>query len=438
MGLGIILYFQMPQELPFWISLVLTGGIACFLWALRNSLNPFWSRLCLWVTLSLCIGFTAAQMRTLWVGTVMIPHEIFVSGLEGTLLEIEQIPHRFRITLQDLTCDSDACEEEGESEKESLNNTLKKLSSVRITLRGKLGEAVASLQPGDRVRLNAVLMPPQGPLAPGAYDFRRKAYFSKISAVGFGTSMPRWKDPLKMSDRLEGCKKNKESLSILGLFWLKLASLRQSLTSLLRQRLGGIEGEIAASLVTGDRSGIPSDVRQAFSDSGLAHILAISGLHLSLASGLAFGLIRRGLGLSPFLLLRYPVKKISAAGALLFSMGYLLISGVSLPAQRACLMTSFVLLGVMLDRTPLTLRSVALSATAILLILPESLLSPSFQMSFAAVISLIAGYGIMQPYLGKSQEGQKSFLSVKRLFLYLLGIVVSTLLATLATTPYII
>ena len=339
------------------------------------------------------------------LSTFMLVSAETVHGIEGTLLQVEEMPASVRLTLGDVKI----------SEESRLHQ--KPVKIIRLTLKGKLAKSETKLWPGQQVRLDAVLLPPNEPIAPGAYDFRRKAYFSGISAVGFAISRPQILKEAPSS------------------FITKLTSLRHSITTLLRKSIGGVEGEIAVGLVTGDRAGIPENIRQAFANSGLAHILAISGLHLSIVAGLAFLCIRRGLSLFPAIVLRWPVKKWAAGAALVFTFGYLLVSGMSIPAQRAFIMTGIVLLGVLTDRTALTLRNVALAASLILLIAPESLMLPSFQMSFSAVIALVSGYEALRQPLSEwsvKKEGSRRF------FLYLSGILISTILATAATTPYVI
>jgi competence protein ComEC len=162
-----------------------------------------------------------------------------------------------------------------------------------------------------------------------------------------------------------------------------------------RPHQGGITGEtgeIAAALITGERGGISEQVSQAMRDSGLAHILSISGLQMAIMARTVFWLVRALLALVPSLALRYPIKKWAAAAALVAATFYLALSGAAVPTVRSWIMMSIVLIAVMLDRPALTMRNVALAALAILLVAPESLFEPSFEMSFAAVIALVALY----------------------------------------------
>ena len=127
-------------------------------------------------------------------------------------------------------------------------------------------------------------------------------------------------------------------------------------------------------------------------DSGLTHILSISGLHMAIMAGTVFWLARALLALVPRLALRYPIKKWAAAAALAAATFYLALSGAAVPTVRSWIMMSIVLIAVMLDRPALTMRNVALAALAILIVAPESLFDPSFEMSFAAVVGLVALY----------------------------------------------
>ena len=167
----------------------------------------------------------------------------------------------------------------------------------------------------------------------------------------------------------------------------------------------GRGGAVAAALVTGDRSAISRDTLSAMRDSGLAHLLAISGLHMGLVAAILFFGLRTLLALSERLALFYPIKKWAAAAALVGGFAYLVLTGGTIPTQRAFLMTGLVLVAVFLDRTAISMRLVAWAAAGILLIAPESLLSASFQMSFAAVVAFVAVYEDRGRLFGTSGAG---------------------------------
>ena len=169
--------------------------------------------------------------------------------------------------------------------------------------------------------------------------------------------------------------------------------------------------------------------------SGLAHLLAISGLHIGLVAGIIFVVVRLGLAAIEPLALRYPIKKWAAATALLGSLCYLFLSGASIPTQRAFMMTSLVLLAVLLDRTSLSMRLIALAAFLLLVLRPESLMGPSFQMSFAAAVALVVAYEYLRAPLARLASGASFKL---RPLLYLVGIAVTTIIAGGATAPFAI
>src|SRR5690606_8156836 len=245
---------------------------------------------------------------------------------------------------------------------------------IRLTSRSAQETELAR---GARVRVRAWLQRPPGPSVPGGYDFARRAWFERIGAVG---------TPLGQIAVLDAPEQVKSGPAE------ALEAARDWLTARLRARIGGEAGGMAAALVTGDRSGIRTDVTEAMRDSGLAHLISISGLHIGLVTGVVFWLTRRTLALSPTLALRLPLKTIAALTAAGAAMAYTLIAGASLPTVRSCLATLIVLAGLLIGREAISLRMVAAGAGLILLFRPEALLNPSFQLSFAAVTGLVALY----------------------------------------------
>ena len=187
--------------------------------------------------------------------------------------------------------------------------------------------------------------------------------------------------------------------------------------------------------LTGERGAIPSNTLAAVREAGLAHLLAISGLHIGLVAGFVFLLVRGGLAMVPDAALYWPLKKIAAGLALLAALFYMMLAGASVPTQRAVVMTGIVLLAVMVDRTAISLRLVAWAAMIVLMIRPEALLGASFQMSFAAVIALVAAY----EFLGQRFRlayGRGAF--PKRLVVYLGSVALTTVIATIATAPLVL
>lgn len=279
---------------------------------------------------------------------------------------------------------------------------------VRVTLR----TGGDGLEVGMRVRLRAVLQPPRGPVVPGGFDFARQAWFERLGAVGWALGRPQPLEPLE------------------GRSELVAATLRVAVTQRLVEVLPGTGSAIAAALLTGLRGGIDDAIWRDFQRSGLAHLLAISGLHMTLVAGTVFLLARWGLALVPALALRVPTKKPAALLALLAAAFYLALSGGTVPTQRAFLMVAAALLAILAGRDPLSLRLLACAATVILLVRPEAVLGASFQLSFAAVLALIAVW----ERIGRGGRTGEPGL-VARLARYPLGVAATTLVASLATTP---
>ncbi|WP_162173764.1 ComEC/Rec2 family competence protein [Hyphomonas johnsonii] len=245
---------------------------------------------------------------------------------------------------------------------------------VRLTHMARLEVA-----PGRFVRCWAVLRPPPAPTLPGDYDFQRQAWFQQLGAVGYVQGRCRggtlgapqgWVNQLKVH----------------------LSTFRRNLAAHVNVAAGERAGGFAAALVSGDRSFMAQADQDALRGSGLAHLLAISGLHMGIVGGLVFFLVQRGLVLIEPLALRMPVQKPAAATALLASLAYLVLSGASVSTQRAFIMSAVVFGAVLFDRAAISMRSFAIAMIAVVLLEPESVMTPGFQMSFAASGALIATY----------------------------------------------
>lgn len=231
---------------------------------------------------------------------------------------------------------------------------------------------------GDAITIRSVLSAPSGPAVPGGYDPARKAYFDGIGGYGYAISKPEQVelDQLPWFERLQR----------------DLVRVRYGLAQRIIAAAPPETGGLQASLITGIRTYISPEQTEALRAAGLAHILAISGLHMGL---MAFGIY----SLSAFLLAcivplsrRMDVRKLAAYAGAAAATSYLIISGASVATQRAYIMVMIVFLAIILDRRALSMRSVALAAAVTLLWHPEALLSAGFQMSFAAVGALITVY----------------------------------------------
>ncbi len=394
LGLGIALYFSLRVEPPIWVGLG-AALVAPLPVLVRRHSALVW--ITAWVVGCLALGLAAGVARTAWVAAPVLERDLGPLALEATVAAVEELDGSQRVLLEDL-----AYEARG--------------AAVVQRARLRLPAKAPALAPGHRIAAMVMLKPPGGPSVPGGFDFGRSLYFQGIGAVGFTLGAPRILAEPDPSGWQRG-----------------LAALRHGLTRrIVAGAGGGEEGGIAAALMTGERAAVPEELLQAYRDSGLAHLLSISGLHMSLVAGLVFLAVRGGLALVPAVALRYPIKKWTAVAAMAATFGYLLIAGAPVPTQRAFLMTSVVLLAVLADRTAISLRLVAWAAVAVLLTSPEALTGPSFQMSFAAVAALVAAY---EAAAGRMVAHREDGLARKAV-LYLAGVALSTLVAGSVTAVY--
>ena len=234
--------------------------------------------------------------------------------------------------------------------------------------------APAGLVPGARIAAKVRLEAPPPPPLPGAYDFAKVAWFQRIGATGKAMG------PVKViAPAPPGAG-----------FMRWLEGRRLALTDHIQHRLAGSEGGVAAAFVTGDVGAISDDDNEAFRRSGLAHLLSISGLHVTAVVAATMLLVLRILALSPRLALRANLLLIAAAAGALAGIAYTLLSGAQVPTVRSCVAALLVLGGLALGREAMTLRMVAAGALIVMLFRPEALVGPSFQLSFAAVTAIIA------------------------------------------------
>jgi len=393
-ALGILFYFALSVEPP--ISLGLLGG------AVSMALLVVMRRRGRVVALALALlagGFLLAQWRTAQVAAPVLSRDLGAVRIDAVIERIEpQADGALRILLSRPHVAGLAAA-----------GTPKRL---RLRVRG----GADMLAPGDRVRLRAHLAPPPRPVAPGAFDFARQAYFQGIGGVGFALS--------RVEKRASAARPG---------FWRQVHRLRLSVDHRIRAAVAGRAGAMASALLTGLRGGIPDADEEAMQTAGLAHLLAISGLHMGLVTAAAFFLVRALLAAIPALALRMDTRKVAAVLAWGVALGYLLLAGATYPTQRAFLMTSVVLFALLLDRQAISLRLVAFAALVVLVLAPEAVLSASFQMSFAAVVALVAAYERLGPHWAElSREAGPG----RRLALYFLGVLVTTAVAEIAIAPF--
>ena len=399
-GLGIIVYFAAEQEPAWWAGLLLGLASAAAAVALR-------ARPVALIALAIAMvaaGFATATLRSLHVAHAVLPFPAFGVDISGFVEVREERERSDRIVIRVHRM---------EGQRLSV-----KPERVRLSVRKGMAPAVGSF-----VALKARLNPPLQPLRPGGYDFARDLYFQGIGASGFVLGQIRRVEPPAPP----------------GL-WLRYAAaisaMRDAIDARIRAAVSGDAGSIASALITGKRDTISAPVNEAMYISSLAHVLSISGYHMAVVAGVVFFAIRAGLALIPAFANRYPIKKWAALAALAVAAFYLLLSGAAVATQRAFIMTAIVLIGVMFDRPALTVRMIAVAALAVLLVAPEAIVHPSFQMSFAATLALVAAYERGLPWFSAVPETSLG----ARVALWggreLVGLILASLVAGLATMPF--
>ncbi len=361
-ALGIAAWFVLP-ELWQWCA-AMAGGVglaagALLLWPAGSAADETRANLRLAMIacgLVFTLGVGVVWARSAIVGAEPIARPA-VMLLQGRVLERQDQPADDRVRLTLAVRDAQT----GTARKVRVNMPLATLDYKGVP--GALAE-------GAVVRLRARLMPPASPMLPGSYDFARAAWFQGLSATGSIVGPLTVIEPAPASGGL--------------------ASLQRALAEHVRGQVPGSPGAIAAAFASGDRGGITEADEAAMRDSGLTHLLSISGLHVSAVIAAAYVAALRVLALWPALALRVRLPVVAAGAGALAGLGYTLLTGAEVPTVRSCVAALLVLGALALGRDALSLRMVAVAAGFVLLLWPESAVGPSFQMSFSAVLAIIA------------------------------------------------
>lgn len=362
LGAGAILWFSLGRP-PSTIALVILSAVVAGAGQLASARNPQGARL-LGAAALVFAGMLLADLETRRAATTILDSGV-TTVVTGVVERREAGPRGEWRYLVRLT---------------STAEPRLKRPPERVSLLARGNRQVAAL--GETVTGRARLSPPSGPALPGLNDFAFSSYFNGVGAVGFFLGAP----------RLQGVEKGRDVETAWAAGERVLFSLRDGISTRIREVIGGDPGAFAASIVTGERRAMSREATEALRLSGLAHITAISGLNMALASGIFFVGLRMALSLLPGLAQALPIKKIAAGGALAAAFAYLLISGYQVSAVRAFLMTAIMLIAVLFDRPAISLRNLCLAAIVIIALTPSAVMGPSFQMSFAATAALIAGY----------------------------------------------
>ncbi len=393
LAIGIGIYFALPRD-PVALEWAGVGGLALALALLSRRVPEDIAPLML-VCALVVAGVVAAGARAALVSAPVLQYRYF-GPIEGRIVRIDRsATDALRLTLDQVALERVARARTPER--------------VRISLHGDQG--FITPEPGLRVATTGHLAPPPAPSEPGGFDFRRLAWFERLGAVGY-TRVP----VLALAPAGQGAA------------GLRIHRLRMKISGAVQAHLPGDRGGFAAAILTGDRSGIAQAQMEELRRSNLAHLLAISGLHMGLLTGFVFGLLRLVMAMVPAFALRAPTRKLAALGALVAGAFYLVLSGGNVATERAYIMVAVMLVAVLLDRRAISLRSVAMAATLILLLRPEALVQAGFQMSFAATVALVAVFQWLT-----RERGWRA--RIPRWVWPVVSVVICSLVAGIATAP---
>ena len=366
---GILSWFSLKSPWQ-WSSAigaaVLAGLAALALWPRESRADE--TRAFLRRSIIACSLVFAAGVATIWLRSEMVGAQPIerpaMERVDGYILEREDQPSKQRIRLTLAVRDAAS----GQSRKIRVNIPTEEVTRVEA----QYGEPIEgdALVEGARVRMRVRLMPPASPMLPGAYDFARTAWFKGLAATG------------SILGEIEEITPAREASLI--------APVQRALSAHVQGQLEGSAGTIAATFASGDRGAIAQQDADAMRDSGLTHLLAISGLHVSAVIAATYFLVLKVLALFPAIALRVRLPILAASLGACAGIGYTLLTGAQVPTVRACVAALLVLGALVLGREALSLRMVAAAAIVVLMLWPESVIGPSFQMSFSAVLAIVA------------------------------------------------
>jgi len=350
-AVGIGLYFALPFEpnLVWSAILIPVAGLAFWYFRARKAIASL-----IWVLLLISFGLTRAVWHTQATSAPILSETRSAYTVTGWIEAVEKSSrgYRWRLRVQDIESYRD----------------------ISMPHRVRVKAKTEGYKAGDGVSVRVLMTGPPGPVVPGGYDPARRAYYQKIGGYGFGIA-----DPVATHVPGDG-------------FARKVTRLRYALADRIMANAPDKTAGLQTALLTGVRAYIPDKQTEALRAAGLAHVLAISGLHMGLLAGGAYALATLLLAHINPLARRYDMRKFAAVIGILAATGYLILSGGGVSTQRAYIMAVIVFLAVILDRRAFSIRSVALAALITLTLHPESLISAGFQMSFAAVAALVVVY----------------------------------------------
>jgi competence protein ComEC len=364
-GIGAAIYLGLKTEPPLWpfaaaAALMLAAAVGARRFGRRRALSAI-----VFLLAATALGALDGKLRSDLVAQPIVPTGLGVTTIDGWVIDVanpsasgerlviapvrvagltpEQTPYRVRV----------------------------------VTPNG------SALGPGAAIRVTALLDPPPGPAAPGAYDFARDAWFEGLGGVGLALKPPTVITLAPPPWRL------RLAMAVNAARWSLAERLADDVRRLMGPNDAGATG-LAVTVATSHEDWLDPDARDDLRASGLAHMLAIAGLHMAAVSGFAFFAIRLLVAAWPWLALRVSSKKVAAAGGLIVVALYLTLSGAHPPARRAAITASVAFLAILLDRRAISLHSLSIAALLILIVQPEAVIEPGFEMSFCATAALVA------------------------------------------------
>ncbi len=392
-GCGVLGFFSLRSDPSVWAAMAIAvpAAIAAMLLNGRRMGRAVATAIC-----AGAIGFGSAQFATVREP----PQPVLPSHatmLTGTVRSVEALPDGRRISLDAVRLDGG----------EKLERWL------RVRLRKDDSQEIAT---GDMVRLRALIRPPMPPAYPGAWDLQRDAWFSGWGGSGYALG------PVERVARASPSEPRRA-----------VQRLREVIEQHISAVVPGAAGAVCVTLLIGITSGIPSADHDAFRASGLAHLLAVAGLHIGIVMGWTLAFARLVFAASEHASLHWPTKKLAALAALIAGGGYMVLTGMHVPIVRSFTMACLYTIAVLAGRRAISLRGLALAAMVLMVLEPEQVPGVSFQMSFSAVLALISGYEALRPAL-RSLHGDGS--RQRRFASHLVALALTSALAGTASAPF--
>lgn len=407
MGAGVLAYFDRQAEPPAWIGA--QAAAACLTAALASGRWPLLRAIALAAGFA-ALGFASAQYATARAPPIETDLPAHAVMLSGTVQAVETLPNGRRVTVSSplLTAD-ERPQARRQADRPPPEPDRRLVRSARFRLASGDPAAIAT---GDSIRVRAMLRQPAPPAYPGAWDTQRDAFFAGLGASGYALG------PVDVVARAPPAR-----------LAAQVRWVREAIAARVMAVLPGTSGAVTVTLLTGDQRGIPEADHTAYRDSGLAHLLAVAGLHIGIVMGAVFAAARVLLALSEHASLFWPTKKIAAVAALAAGGAYMILTGAHVPIVRSFAMACLVTIALLAGRQALSIRGLGLAGIVLMTIAPNEVPGVSFQMSFSAVLALIAGYEALRPWLGRQRRRS-------RLLAHVVALALTSTLAGTASLPY--